>query len=204
MKNAAGAAIAGFGMLVTLFAAGIAIPGPTYLKAMVTGAVTSQPIGHYEFCQSHKAECSIRSRDTVAPRVTDHGWTMIRKINAAVNAAITPMTDFEIYGREEVWAYPTVAGDCEDFVLLKRRDLMEAGFSPSDLLITVVRKRDGEGHAVLTVRTSEGDFVLDNLVDDIKPWYETDYSFLKRQATFDSGRWVSIEDGRDVLVGALR
>ena len=45
------------------------------------------------------------------------------------------------------------AGDCEDFVLLKRKKLIAGGFSPSDLLITVVRKPDGEGHAVLTLRT---------------------------------------------------
>jgi hypothetical protein len=50
--------------------------------------------------------------------------------------------------------------------------LIERGFSPADVLITVVRKPDGEGHAVLTLRTSEGDFVLDNLVDEVKHWRE--------------------------------
>ena len=50
-------------------------------------------------------------------------------------------------------------------MLEKRRDLMSKGISLTDLLITVVRKPDGEGHAVLTVRTDEGDYVLDNLTD---------------------------------------
>ena len=67
-----------------------------------------------------------------------------------------------------------------------------------------MRKPDGEGHAVLTLRTSEGDFVLDNLVDEIKNWRETPYSYLKRQASNNSGRWVTIENGSDVLVGALK
>ena len=116
-----------------------------------------------------------------------------------------PMTDREIFGREEVWAYPTEVGDCEDFVLLKRKKLMEAGFSAADLLITVVRKPDGEGHAVLTLRTQSGDFVLDNLNDEVKLWTETRYTFLKRQSSTDTGRWVTIENGTsDVLVGALQ
>jgi predicted transglutaminase-like cysteine proteinase len=135
--------------------------------------------------------------------VTDYGWSVVREINDKVNTEIAPMTDEEIFGRDEVWAYPTDAGDCEDFVLLKRRMLLARGFSPADVLITVVRKPDGEGHAVLTLRTSEGDYVLDNLEAGIKLWAETPYHYLKRQASFDTGRWVSIENSGDVLVGAV-
>ena len=89
-------------------------------------------------------------------------------------------------------------------VLEKRKLLMEKGFSAGDLLITVVRKPDGEGHAVLTVRTSEGDYILDNLSADVKLWTDTPYTFLKRQASFSAGRWVTIENGNVVVVGALR
>ncbi|CAN7168696.1 transglutaminase [Metarhizobium album] len=196
------------GLLVAFVAviasATIAVPAPKPHPAMITGGVTSQPIGHYEFCQKYRDECNIRNRNTAAPHVTEFGWSLVEKINVDVNKTITPMTDQELFGRDEVWAYPTDAGDCEDFVLLKRRKLMERGFSASDLLITVVRKPDGEGHAVLTLRTSEGDFVLDNLVDEVKLWSETPYTFLKRQATFNTGRWVTIENGTDVMVGALQ
>lgn len=172
--------------------------------SMVTGGITSQPIGHYEFCQKYADECNIRSKVTPPPRVTEYGWGVIREINTSVNTTIVAMTDQEIYGKDEVWEYPTTAGDCEDFVLLKRKKLIERGFSVADLLITVVRKPDGEGHAVLTLRTTDGDYILDNLTDDVKLWTETNYTYLKRQASFNTGRWVSIEDGRDVLVGALR
>ncbi|MBA4777263.1 MULTISPECIES: transglutaminase-like cysteine peptidase [Agrobacterium] len=172
--------------------------------SMVTGGITSQPIGHYEFCQKYADECNIRSKVTPPPRVTEYGWGVIREINTSVNTTIVAMTDQEIYGKDEVWEYPTTAGDCEDFVLLKRKKLIERGFSVADLLITVVRKPDGEGHAVLTLRTTDGDYILDNLTDDVKLWTDTNYTYLKRQASFNTGRWVSIEDGRDVLVGALR
>ena len=93
---------------------------------MQTGSATSQPIGHYEFCQKYKSECNVRSKGTVAPRVTERGWAAIRQVNAAVNREITPVTDLELHGRDEVWSYPDNAGDCEDFVLEKRKRLMRA------------------------------------------------------------------------------
>jgi predicted transglutaminase-like cysteine proteinase len=72
-------------------------------------------------------------------------------------------------------------------------------------LITVLRKPDGEGHAILTVRTTGGDFVLDNLNDEVKPWDETGYTYLKRQASDHTGRWVTIEDGHgEPLVASIR
>lgn len=172
-------------------------------RFMQVGAITSQPIGHYEFCQIHKDECNIKSTNTVAPRVTEHGWDIVRAVNLKVNHDIMPMTDQELYGKDEVWAYPVDAGDCEDYALLKRRDLLQAGFSPADLLMTVVRKPDGEGHAVLTLRTSDGDYILDNLTNDIKLWSDTPYRYLKRQASFNTGRWVTIENSDEIVVGAV-
>ena len=172
-------------------------------RYMQVGAITSQPIGHYEFCLTHKDECSIKTANTVAPRVTEFGWNVVRQINSKVNHDIMPMTDQEIYGRDEVWAYPTDAGDCEDFALLKRKMLLEAGFSPADVLMTVVRKQDGEGHAVLTLRTADGDYILDNLASTVKLWSDTPYRYLKRQASFNTGRWVSIDNSDEVVVGAV-
>jgi predicted transglutaminase-like cysteine proteinase len=180
-----------------------AFTAPASLLAMQTGGVTSQPIGHYEFCQANPSECQAGSRGRAAAKVTAYGWTVVREINASVNHAVTPMTDKELYGKDEYWTYPGEAGDCEDFVLAKRRQLMEKGFAASDLLITVARKPDGEGHAVLTLVTTEGDFILDNLNDDVKPWTATPYRYLKRQASFHAGRWVSIENGDAMMVSSV-
>lgn len=170
---------------------------------MLTGSLTSQPIGHYEFCKANPVECRIRTADTGPERMTGELWREIVAINAAVNAAIKPMNDFDIYGTDEVWAFPNGVGDCEDYVLEKRRDLMRKGISLSNLLITVVRKPDGEGHAVLTVRTTKGDFILDNLTDTVKQWNATGYRFLKRQATDYTGHWVSIRDDQAPLVSSV-
>ncbi|MBW3097689.1 transglutaminase-like cysteine peptidase [Pseudohoeflea coraliihabitans] len=173
-------------------------------KSMVIGQITSQPIGHYEFCKVYNEECQPLGMAAAAPRVTDYGWEIVREVNEQVNLSVMPRTDLELFGREEVWTYPEIAGDCEDYVLLKRHMLIERGFSPSDLLITVVRKPDGEGHAVLTLRSTEGDYILDNLNDQVSSWTETPYRYLKRQSSANAGRWVTIEDGSELTVGSVR
>ncbi|PSJ58048.1 transglutaminase-like cysteine peptidase [Kumtagia ephedrae] len=186
--------------MASLIAGAASASGP-----MLTGGLTSQPIGHYEFCKINRAECSIRVRDAGPERMSGALWSLLVGINTDVNGAVKPMNDFDIYGKDEVWAYPDDGvGDCEDYVLEKRRQLQAGGLSLSNLLITVVRKPDGEGHAVLTVRTDKGDFVLDNLSNEVKDWSQTGYRFLKRQASNHTGRWVTIREGSAPLVGAVQ
>jgi predicted transglutaminase-like cysteine proteinase len=187
--------------MVALF---FAIPAAVASQLMSTGGLTSQPIGHFEFCRSHPAECVIRSRDNGPERMTGKLWRQIASVNLSVNSNVKPMNDLDIYGTDEVWAYPDGFGDCEDYVLEKRRILMDGGIPASNLLITVVRKPDGEGHAVLTVRTDKGDFVLDNLSNTVRQWDQTGYRYLKRQASDHSGRWVSIRSGENTMVGAVQ
>lgn len=170
---------------------------------MVTTGKTAQPIGHYEFCQGHAAECQVRSSAVVRVRLTPELWNELVSVNASVNLSVTPATDDEIYGRPEVWAYPDFAGDCEDLALQKRRDLIERGWPVGALLMTVVRQRNGEGHAVLTVSTDRGDLVLDNLQPRVLVWNETDYQFVKRQSEVNSGQWLAIDDARMTAVGSL-
>ena len=172
--------------------------------AMHTGGLTSQPIGHYEFCKTHEAECNIRSIDIGPEPMSVDLWQTITSVNSTVNHRVEPRKDLEIYGKDEVWAYPRGYGDCEEYVLEKRRLLIADGLPINDLLITVVRKPDGEGHAVLTVRTDDGDYILDNMSDAVRAWDQTGYRYLKRQATTNTGRWVSIRDGESPLVGAVQ
>jgi predicted transglutaminase-like cysteine proteinase len=120
-----------------------------------------------------------------------------------VNTAVAPVTDLDQYNVEEYWTYPRLAGDCEDYVLAKRRALMNQGWAASTLLIAVVRQQTGAGHAVLLARTDRGDLVLDNQDGDIHVWNETPYRYLKRQSQADSGVWVDIIDQRAVLVAAV-
>jgi len=165
---------------------------------------TTQPIGHHDLCVRMPVECRERTASVQPVHLTPDRWNELIAINDNVNTAIEPDTDSDIYGREEYWTYPDSKGDCEDFVLLKRRELMSRGWPAGSLLITVVRQTNGDGHAVLTVRTDRGDLILDNLDGKVRLWDQTDYQFIKRQSDQDSGRWVSIEDDRAPLVGSIR
>ncbi|MCG6115004.1 MAG: transglutaminase-like cysteine peptidase [Mesorhizobium sp.] len=172
---------------------------------MEVGGLTSQPIGHYEFCQRMPEECAIRPDDDGPLSLTDDILDHIRRVNLTVNEAVTAMSDADNYGQAEFWAYPDRGfGDCEDHALEKRRTLTRAGISLANLLLTVVRLPNGEGHAILTVRTDRGDFVLDNLTDEVKLWSSTGYRYLKRQAADHTGRWISLRDDEAPLVSALR
>ncbi len=190
-------------MALTLVSTGVSDGAAKAAQVMVTGDITSQPIGHYQFCKVNAAECSIHPADRGPAKLTPQLWKKVVAVNARVNRSVQPVNDIDLYGQDEVWTYPDKAGDCEDYVLLKRRLLARAGISLSNLLITVVRKPDGEGHAVLTVRTDRGDYILDNLTDAVRGFEDTGYRFLKRQSTTDTGRWVSIRAGSSSLVGSV-
>jgi len=109
------------------------------------------------------------------------------------NDNIKPVTDLDHWGVVERWNYPDDGyGDCEDYVLLKRRMLMQAGWPREALLITVVRDKKGDGHAVLTVKTDRGEFILDNQEAQILSWNKTGYQFVKRQSQSDPNTWVAL------------
>ena len=161
------------------------------------GDVTRPPIGWVEFCAEHASECKVAPSEPRNVVLTLRLWRELVRINQTVNADIKPMTDLEHYGVVEKWAYPDDGyGDCEDYVLLKRRMLMEAGWPREALLITVVRETSGDGHAVLTVKTDRGDLVLDNQNEAIVLWSDSGYRFVKRQSQSDPNVWVSLGDPR--------
>ncbi|CCV13438.1 transglutaminase-like cysteine peptidase [Mesorhizobium sp. STM 4661] len=176
--------------------------GPAFMH---TGGRTTQPVGHYELCQKLPRECSQRTQTQAPIELTRKLWARIVSINNSVNTRVEPRTDMEQWGKEEVWSYADSGfGDCEDYVLEKRRELMAIGVPAGDLLMTVARQSNGDGHAVLTVRTSLGEFILDNLKSKVLPWTATDYTYLKRQSSQNSGVWVTINDGRSDAVASVR
>ncbi|WP_244497856.1 transglutaminase-like cysteine peptidase [Aureimonas sp. AU40] len=172
---------------------------------MPLGDPTLQPFGHRDFCLRLPAECQPLPGLPAPPAVLDMQLKLlVAQVNTDVNTEVTPASDQATYGTEEFWSYPTSGkGDCEDYALEKRRRLHEAGVPLGDLLMTVVRKPDGTGHAVLTLRTQSGDFVLDNLDWRVRPWGEVGYRFIKRQQVENPGRWVSIERDSEPLVSAV-
>ena len=166
--------------------------------------VAAPPIGYVQFCATYPADCRAEKDVDQVVTLTQAVWNQLNRVNTVVNNAVLPATDMEIYGVLERWEYPRLVGDCEDYVLEKRRELIGSGWPESALLITVVRDETGSGHAVLTVRTNRGDVVLDNKTEKIQLWTETAYTYLKRQSTRDPNTWDLIEDSRTSLVGSLK
>jgi predicted transglutaminase-like cysteine proteinase len=181
----------------TLLGGAAAQAGPERLVHVKVSDYTRAPIGWVELCSVSPTECSAGAstpRDVV---MTTKVWKDLVRVNKWVNDTIKPMTDLEHWGVVERWSYPDDGyGDCEDYVLLKRRMLIQAGWPREALLITVVRDKKDEGHAVLTVKTDKGDYILDNQNEDVLLWYETGYRFVKRQAQSDANTWVSLGDPR--------
>lgn len=154
---------------------------------------TLPPIGYVTFCQEHKAECRPSSRYADRLQLTAAKRRELEQVNRYVNRKISPVTDLDLYGKVEVWTYPAGKGDCEDYVLLKRRMLIRRGWPESTLLITVVRDENNEGHAVLTARTDVGDLVLDNKRQEILRWTDTRYTFIKQQSDRNPLVWTSLQ-----------
>jgi predicted transglutaminase-like cysteine proteinase len=165
---------------------------PTFISI---GEDTRPPIGWLQFCGEHRGECDTPpapARDVV---LSSKAWTDLVRVNKTVNDNIKPMTDLDHWGVVEQWNYPDDGyGDCEDYVLLKRKMLIKAGWPRSALLITVVRDKKNEGHAVLTVKTDKGEFILDNQNEQIVLWSESGYRFVKRQSQSNPNSWVSLGD----------
>ena len=178
-------------------AASVDLSNPAF--AQIAGP-TSIPIGHSEFCKSNHDDCRGYPRSVEFETLTDRNWAQLVAINDRMNRDIVPVTDTDLYGVEELWAYPDGFGDCEDIALAKRRALIEAGWNPSTLLMSVVRQPNGEGHAVLMARTDRGDLILDNQDGSIRLWSDTPYQFLKRQSQANPASWVDILDNRVIAV----
>jgi predicted transglutaminase-like cysteine proteinase len=155
--------------------------------------VTQPPYGFVEFCQRMPEECAQGPQEDQRFSATPERLSELDSVNLAVNREITPATDWDVYGQTEYWTIPVTKGDCEDFALLKRKRLMARGWPASAVLLTVVRDEKGEGHAVLTVRTMQGDFILDNKIDEVRLWHRTPYEFIMRQSYLNTRIWMSLD-----------
>ena len=149
---------------------------------------------------------NLRDADADAPQtvqpiaVTPQVMTMLDGVNRHVNEAIRYGSARTLYGNADYWTLPLEAGglragDCKDYVLEKRKALVEQGVPGADLSIAVVVLRSGIAHAVLLVATDHGELVMDSLSSWIEPWNQLDYHWISRQAPGQQLVWVKVEGG---------
>ena len=189
------------GMAMLALMMGLATASPALaIDARLPGAAmvplkaeAMPPDGASHLCATYDWACAKSGRTI---RIGQAEVDILRAVNSRANRSVRPISDMQQYRVAERWALPTKrGGDCEDYALFKKRELVLAGFPPEQLLIAAVLDRKRQSHAVLVVRTGAHDLVLDNLTDRIVPWNKTGYTFLRMQDPRQPHRWGSVLAG---------
>ncbi|MCF4128946.1 transglutaminase-like cysteine peptidase [Methylobacterium sp. SyP6R] len=161
-------------------------------------------VGWVEFCARYASECAVDVSEPAQVTLTPRLWQTVTGINRQVNTSLRAVTDQEHWGVPDRWDLAEDgSGDCEDFQLLKRKLLAQAGLPRRAMRMTVVIDEKGEGHAVLMLRTDRGDLVLDNKTSAVLPWHKTGYTYIKRESQ-DATAWVSLGGATAPTVTANR
>lgn len=149
------------------------------------------PMAHVLLCLERPAECQATGPANAVVALTRDVRAELIQVNRAVNRQIRPRHD-KAGPMGDVWSVSPAKGDCEDYALTKRHMLIARGWPSSALRIAVARTARGEGHAVLVVRTSEGDLVLDNRTTALRSWDKTGLRWIKIQSAGNPKQWMSL------------
>ncbi len=180
-------------------------PLPSKVSAAVTLGELPAPFGWRNFCEKYRKECTDIRIGIPQTKLTPELWQAMNDINQWANHGLESVSDMDHWGKPESWDIPTDGkADCEDFALLKRSVLARYGFTRSSLLMTIVYNQRNEGHAILTVVTDRGEFILDNQTDAILGMEKTGYQFVERQAPSNPNLWVRIGEGQDGILVSSR
>lgn len=131
------------------------------------------PLGYQLMCLKTPQECKGGGKAKIT--VTTDVMATLKRVNSHFNRTIKPRNDA---AGADVWSTSASSGDCEDYVLAKRKALIKAGIPASALRIAYTKTRKGEGHAILVVKANGKDLVLDNLSATVKPLSQTGYRIL--------------------------
>jgi predicted transglutaminase-like cysteine proteinase len=151
--------------------------------ANTRGATVATPFAMKFFCQQNPDECVGGGSGQVA--LSDDLLVLLKKVNQRVNGSIRYTAE-----RVDKWSLNPARGDCEDFALSKRSALIRQGVPPGALRIAFTYTRRGVPHAVLIVRTSDGDLVLDNVNKKVMTLAASGYN-ITRMSSPNPMRWVA-------------
>jgi predicted transglutaminase-like cysteine proteinase len=166
------------------------VPASDAMPAGTPEAVA--PAAYVSFCGRFPEECAFSMDEPETLSLTEKAWALLGGVNAQINASVTEEADYEHFGRIEYWTLPTDGmGDCEDFAFAKRRALIAAGIPARALRVALVVTTKTFRHAVLTVATDHGDYVLDNATSEVLPWRQAGYLWLSRQDPDRPLGWVT-------------
>ncbi len=154
---------------------------------------TLAPMAHAVFCVRYPDDCEVK-KIAFRPRplqLTLERWSELVSVNAMINRTIIPeRNDKGLAG--EKWLVAPKSGDCSNYAVTKRHELLARGWSSRALLLAEVVTTWGEHHLVLVVRAREGDFVLDNLNGEIRPWSKAHYQWVRVQSPRNPRFWSTV------------
>jgi predicted transglutaminase-like cysteine proteinase len=172
---------------------------PAAAASPVEASPTLAPFQHVRFCRRYPADCRSNPMEEERIDLSAENAELLEHVNRRVNQAIAPMQ--KSYGRDfwDGWTIAPLTGDCNDYVVTKRHQLLESGLPAKALRLAVVSTTSQNWHLVLLVATTKGDLVLDNLTEAIVPWQSTDYHWLKIQSARDVRSWYEVKVPRASL-----
>ncbi|MBN9449014.1 MAG: transglutaminase [Methylobacterium sp. SCN 67-24] len=177
---------------------------PVASAPIIANGDARAPYAWTDFCKRTPSECAVNTQEDDTVELTPKLWKIVVATNLKANREIEAITDQDHWGVVDRWDIPTDGkGDCEDYVLLKRKRLAEAGIPRRAMRVTVVIDEDNAGHAVLMIRTDRGDLILDNKRNAILPWSQTGYTYVKRESQARVG-WTSLGGLSTPTVASLR
>src|ERR1700736_391455 len=166
------------------------------LTPIMDASPTLAPFQHVRFCLRYPSDCKSNPAENDHIDLDAETLELLKRVNHSVNMSIIPIR--KSYGRNlgDSWTIAPDMGDCNDYAVTKRHELIDKGLPSKALRLAVVRTASGIGHLVLVVVTTKGDIVMDDLTDAIRPWQSTDYHWLKIQSATDSKFWHEIQAAR--------
>src|SRR3981189_3364512 len=169
------------------------LPDLSSLRPIVEASPTLAPFQHVRFCLRYPSDCKTNPTENERIGLDAETSDLLKRVNHSVNISIIPTP--KTYGSNlgDGWTIAPDMGDCNDYAVTKRHELLESGLPSKALRLSVVKTASGIGHLVLVVVTSKGNIVLDNLTEMIRPWQSTDYHWLKIQSASDSKFWHEIK-----------
>ena len=176
-----------------------ALPGSAAIAVPVSAPMPpgaplgDAPPGYVSFCLRFPNQCSASAQEPAVLTLSPKAWQALEQVNLQVNNTIWPEDDQKHFGRAEYWTIPTDGyGSCHDYALTKRKELIDIGLPQRALRIAILTTPSNQRHAVLTIATDKGDYVLDNLRQDIRPWLSTGYQWIARQDDGSESGWAAL------------
>ncbi len=160
---------------------------------IVNGLPTLAPFQHVRFCLHYPSDCKPDAAERDRIELDAETSQLLRRVNHNVNTSIVPAVKNYGSNLDDGWTIAPAMGDCNDYAVTKRHELVDGGLPSKALRLSVVKTASGVGHLVLVVATTSGDLVLDNLTETIRPWQRTGYQWLKIQSSSDSRFWYQIK-----------